>query len=580
MKKKKYRTSLLWQFIAIILLILVVWAESYLVINRYEKNMIVENTLQMNEKILQQVEQKTEEYYKTFQKVATTIMYSPTVYNYLKAGSKDRILKKSDLNFVFHNAMELEENISSIYLYDSQKQQIAVLEKEAKAYSDKLYQMDVQIPSKMSFGNLQQSQEGDAWYLIQFPIYDLDNANYGVLLGLAAFQMDASGLGKLLEDAHATSETELYLIDGNNYVLTSDGAVKQNKMTEGMLTESSEYHVQIQECGIAGWRIVSRIPVSELYQDAAGIEEILFIMFAITALMMAFLIAFCYMRLIHPIRQIDRFMQNLSEDPGHRLKSKRTDEIGTVVRSMNQMLDKIDEVNQEQQLSQKKIFEAELAKKQLQILAYRNQINPHFLYNTFECIRDMALYYEVEDIAEISMALSKVFRFACKAENIVTIRQEVEYIHEYGKIIGYRFMDKIEVEVELEPGVEEKSVIKLLLQPLVENAVFHGLEQTMDGGEVYVHVGFCGEDYLEIRVEDNGCGIPQEQLRQIKATLNSNKKEKGIGIANIYQRLHLFYGENVIFDIQSKEGEGTRVRIVIPEHVPQQKLKFAVSAEI
>lgn len=580
MKKTKYRASLLWQFIAIILLILVVWAESYLVINRYEKNMIVENTLQMNEKILQQVEQKTEEYYKTFQKVATTIMYSPTVYNYLKAGSKDRILKKSDLNFVFHNAMELEEHISSIYLYDSHKQQIAVLEKEAKAYSDKLYQMDVQIPSKMSFGNLQQPQEGDAWYLIQFPIYDLDNANYGVLLGLAAFQMDASGLGKLLEDAHATSETELYLLDGNNYVLASDGAVKQNKMTESMLTESSEYHVQIQECGIAGWRIVSRIPVSELYQDAAGIEKILFIMFAITALMMAFLIAFCYMRLIHPIRQIDRFMQSLSEDPGHRLKSKRTDEIGTVVRSMNQMLDKIDEANQEQQLSQKKIFEAELAKKQLQILAYRNQINPHFLYNTFECIRDMALYYEVEDIAEISMALSKVFRFACKAENIVTIRQEVEYIHEYGKIIGYRFMDKIEVEVELEPGVEEKSVIKLLLQPLVENAVFHGLEQTMDGGEVYVHVGFCGEDYLEIRVEDNGCGIPQEQLQQIKATLNSNKKEKGIGIANIYQRLHLFYGENVIFDIQSKEGEGTRVRIVIPEHVPQQKLKFAVSAEI
>ncbi len=541
--------------------------------------MIVENTLQMNEKILHQVEQKTEEFYNTFQNVATTIMYSPTVYNYLKADSKERILKKSDLNFVFHNAMEQEEHISSIYLYDSRKQQIAVLEKESGSHLDKLSQMDVELPSKMNFGNLRLSQGGKGWYLIQFPIYDLDSSNYGVLLGMAAFQMDADGLDKLLEDAHATQETGLYLLDGRNYIVASDGVEEQGKMTESMLAESSEYHVQIQKSGIDGWRIVSRIPVKEVYQNADGIEEILFYTFLITAIMMIFLIAFCFTRLIDPIRKIDHFMQNLSKNPEKRLESKRTDEIGTVVRSMNQMLDRIDEANQQQQMSQKKIFEAEIAKKQIQILAYRNQINPHFLYNTFECIRDMALYYEVEDIAEISMALSKVFRFACKAENIVTIQQEVEYIYEYGKIIGYRFMDKIEIEVELEPGVEEKSVIKLLLQPLVENAVFHGLEQTMDGGEVYVHVGFCGEDNLEIRVEDNGCGIPEEQLEQIKGTLSENKKEKGIGIANIYQRLHLFYGEDVVFDIQSKVGEGTKIRIVIPAEIPQKELKFAVPTE-
>ena len=580
MKKPKYKASLLWQFVVIILLILVVWSESYLMINRYEKKMIVENTLQMNEKILQQVEQKTEEFYKTFQNVATTIMYSPTVYNYMKAEAKERILKKSDLNFVFHNAMELEEQICCIYLYDSRKQQIAMLKKEAKVNTDRANQMEFEVPSKMSFDNLLQSQEWENCYLIRFPIYDLDNSHYGVLLGMAVFQMNADGFEEFFTDAHATNKTQMYLLDGNNGVIASDGVMKLNEMPESMLEESSEYHVQIQESGIDGWRIVSRIPAKELYSESAGIEGILFITFSVTALLMTFLVAFCYVRLIHPIRKIDRFMRNLSENPEYRLKSKRKDEIGTVVRSMNQMLDQIDEANQKQHLSQKKIFEAELAKKQLQILAYRNQINPHFLYNTFECIRDMALYYEVEDIAEISMALSKVFRFACKAENIVTIRQEVEYIHEYGKIIGYRFMDKIEVEVEMEPGVEEKTVIKLLLQPLVENAVFHGLEQTIDGGEVHVHIGFCGDDYLEIRVEDNGCGIPQEQLQQIKATLNSNKKEKGIGIANIYQRLHLFYGENVIFDIQSREGEGTKVRIVIPEHVPQQKLKFAVSAEI
>ena len=181
----------------------------------------------------------------------------------------------------------------------------------------------------------------------------------------------------------------------------------------------------------------------------------------------------------------------------------------------------------------------------------------------------------MEDIAEISMALSKVFRFACKGDNIVTVQEEIEYIREYSKIIDYRFMGKIDVEVDLETGVEEKSVIKLLLQPLVENAVFHGLEQTVDGGEVCVHVGFRENGYLEILVEDNGCGISKEQLQNLRNTWNSDKREKGIGIANIYQRLHLFYGEDVIFDIQSEEGKGTKVRIVIPDNIPQQKLKFA-----
>ena len=580
MKKTRYKASLLWQFTVIILLILVVWSESYLIISRYEEKMVSENTLQMNEKILNQVDGKIDDFYKNFQNIATTIMYSPTVYDYLKAGSKERILKKSNLDFVFHNAMELEEHIVSIYLYDTKNNQIASLERESNSYSDLMEKAEIQSLSKMKFGNLLQPQRGlTGCYLVQFPVYDLENSNYGVLLGNALFQMRTEGFKELLADAQATSDTQMYLIDGNDRVMASVGAMEIEKIAENMLVQSAEYHVQIQNCTIEGWRIVSRIPVNEVYEKSDSAENILCVTFVITASLMALLIIFCYVRVIHPIRVIDQFMQNLSGTSKCRLKSERTDEIGTVIRSMNQMLDKIDQANKEQQLSQQKIFETELAKKQLQVLAYRNQINPHFLYNTFECIRDMALYYDVEDIAEISMALSKVFRFACKGDNVVTIKQEIEYIREYSKIIDYRFMGKIDVEVDLETGVDEKSVIKLLLQPLVENAVFHGLEQTMDGGEVNVHVGFCGNGHLEILVEDNGCGIPKEQLQHIKDTLNSDKKEKGIGIANIYQRLHLFYGEDVIFDIQSEEGKGTRVRIVIPDNISQQKLKFTALTE-
>lgn len=180
----------------------------------------------------------------------------------------------------------------------------------------------------------------------------------------------------------------------------------------------------------------------------------------------------------------------------------------------------------------------------------------------------MALYYEVDDIAEITMALSKVFRFAVKGENIVSVEEEVSYIREYAKIIDYRFMGKIDVDIEMEDAVKEKRVIRLMLQPLVENAVFHGLEQKLEDGEVNVSIHMHGEDHIMFVVEDNGCGIEPARLVWMRDNLDSRPTgQKGIGVANIYQRLKLFYGDDVVFQIESRLGEGTRITIIIPDEL-------------
>ena len=280
------------------------------------------------------------------------------------------------------------------------------------------------------------------------------------------------------------------------------------------------------------------------------------------------LVWFCYKRFVGPLHQVDLFIQKIVDRPEERMEIGREDEIGTVVQSLNHMLDARQKMNQEIQESQRRMYEAEIAKKQLQVLAYRNQINPHFLYNTFECICSMALYYEVDDIAEITMALSKVFRFAVKGENIVSVEEEVSYIREYAKIIDYRFMGKIDVDIEMEDAVKEKRVIKLMLQPLVENAVFHGLEQKLEDGEVNVFIHMHGEDHIMFVVEDNGCGIEPARLVWMRDNLDSRPTgQKGIGVANIYQRLKLFYGDDVVFQIESRLGEGTRITIIIPDEL-------------
>lgn len=147
-------------------------------------------------------------------------------------------------------------------------------------------------------------------------------------------------------------------------------------------------------------------------------------------------------------------------------------------------------------------------------------------------------------------------------------------MREYAKIIDYRFMGKIEVHIDAEEEVLKKPVIKLMLQPLVENAVFHGLEQKIDEGEVDVSIRRTGVSHMLFVIEDNGCGIEPAKVVWLRNTLGTNLNRKGIGISNIYQRLKLFYEDDVKFEIKSKVGEGTRITIIIPDNVKELPVYF------
>ena len=267
---------------------------------------------------------------------------------------------------------------------------------------------------------------------------------------------------------------------------------------------------------------------------------------------MLFLLLYCNYSIIKPITGISAFIREINQNPDSRLSLDRPDEIGTVAESLNQMLDEKQQMQLEIEQVKYLAYETELSKKQAEILAYRSQINPHFLYNTFECIRDMALFYDVDDIAELTMALSNVFRFAVKGTDMVTVENELDHIREYAKIINYRFMGKIRIEIDAENAILNCKVFKLLLQPLVENSVFHGLEQKIENGTVWVHVFSPDHATLCFVVEDDGCGIEPERLKQILASLEIEKNTTKIGVFNIYQRLKLYYDDKFSFDIKKQ----------------------------
>lgn len=231
---------------------------------------------------------------------------------------------------------------------------------------------------------------------------------------------------------------------------------------------------------------------------------------------LSLLLYFCYFIIIRPIRRVDAFVRHSAASSTERLEGfNGTDEISILVDNLNHMLDEKDEMSEKLRHAQRDLYETELSKQQMQVLAYRNQINPHFLYNTFECIRAMALYYDADEIAEITMALSRIFRYAIKGHNIVTVEEEIANIREYAKIIFYRFGGRIQVGIEVEEEAKKRNMLKLIIQPVVENSIFHGLEQKLDNGLVTVHARVDENDMLEVEVKDDGCGMEQEQVDQL-----------------------------------------------------------------
>lgn len=563
---KRLKHSLFRQMVLLGSIILCILTVTYTVTLQYVKKTSRDSVVELNDQILIQVQGKAEEFYNSMNHVATTLVYSPTVYRYFTMDSVGRVASEEDLSTVYLNTMLLNENIAGIYLYDRTMTKISSTGEEL-AETDQIEFIHVR-KDQMEFGNtflLEQSEI--ASYVIYFPVFNLENMQYGRQIGMCSIIMRAGNFDDMLADSQATEHTQIYLVDGNNRIVTSRGGTVTGELESDMQKPAEEYYVSTRNLKMDGWKIVSRIPEKELDGSTEWLQKFIMLTYMVATCMVLVLIYFCYHGFMKPIHQMNNFIQDVVSRPDDRMKVEREDEIGHVMTSLNQMLDEKERMDREMNVSRQKMYEAEIAKKQLQVLAYRNQINPHFLYNTFDCIRAMALYYDAEEIAEITMALSHVFRYAVRDENIVQVKEEINYIKEYAKIIEYRFMDKIDVEVTVDEEALRKPIVKLILQPLVENAVFHGLEQKIEGGEVLVKVKMEKEHFLLLTVEDNGCGIESDKLQQIMATLESKESTKGVGMANIYQRLKLFYGDTLHFTVESTLGQGTKIMILVPDKV-------------
>lgn len=245
-------------------------------------------------------------------------------------------------------------------------------------------------------------------------------------------------------------------------------------------------------------------------------------------------------------------------------------EINLIIERFNKMIVQLEQAVNENYVSK-------INQKNIELKMLQAQINPHFIYNTLNLISATAILNDVEEISYISDKLSSLLRYNIKKGDIVLIREEMEQVRNYLYIQSVRFSNRIEEEIEVEEELLSCSVLKFLLQPLVENCIFHGLELSGGQGRIRISITRQGEDMM-IKVSDNGVGMPEEKLKFLRGEMEkastfqmTTKDETSIGIKNVASRIRAFYGENYYLKIESQEGVGTSFCMKLPVHIASGK---------
>ena len=393
--------------------------------------------------------------------------------------------------------------------------------------------------------------------------------------GVLLVDMNFSGIEQLLSKANEKGYGYIYLMDRNGEIIYHpqqqaiySNLVQENSKTaasyeDGNYTETfegKERVIIVKTVGYTGWKLVSVTPVQEFSVNLNQVRLFTIMIATISIMLILFGNTFISSRVTDPIRKLEKSIKYLEEgNLDTDIYIGGTHEIrhlGKTITSMvRQMRKLMDDMVTEQQEKRKSALDA-----------LQSQINPHFLYNTLDSVVWMIESERYYEAISMVTALAKLFRISLsKGKNIISIKDEIAHAKYYLDIQKVRYKNKFDMRIEVDPAIEEYCTIKLIVQPLLENAIYYGVEH-MDGeGEILLR-GYEKEDNIYIEVTDNGMGITKENIPYLlKDDTRVRKNGSGIGLRNIDQRIKLYFKGDYGLSIESELDEGTTVRIHLPK---------------
>lgn len=392
--------------------------------------------------------------------------------------------------------------------------------------------------------------------------------------GIILFNLKEDFFRGILQDAQISENGYLVLLDSEGMMhfkdvpedYEIDDVIKQMLLKRDepsgrlMMTNSRGKKIMViyDTVPVNRWKLAAVFPENDIINRVAFIKNITFavmILAIITAILLSNVLAKIVITpltvLTGKVKQVKAGNLNVA------FNVNPANEIGILNEGIQELLARVrhllEQVQKEQE--QKRLAELE---------TLQAQIKPHFLYNTLDSIKQLCELGETKEAGAMVAALARFFRISISnGQELITMNEEFDHIRNYLKILRMRYADGFEYQIRLEPELMFCRILKLTLQPLVENAVYHGIKEKRGKGLIRVNACLTGDDVF-IEVYDNGAGMSSSQLGTLKEELALGCKDQGIGLCNVHRRLRLHYGPAYGLEINSVLGEGTRVWVKLP----------------
>lgn len=573
--KQSLQTTIVFPFtIAGLCVILVMAFALYLRFGNTAEEMVEEKNIQ----ILEQTNQSLNNYLKQMMKVSDTVYYE-----ILKQKDTEDASIYSDLGLLY-NANQ--DKVVSIALFDWDGQvveafPVSTVKKNVRPHKEDWYLNAADKIEELHFStahvqNIFDASDVSYRWVVTLSRYVEFMRNGKVEEGVLLVDMNFSGIEQVLKSVDIGKSSYLYLMDQYGEIIYHP---KQQLLYTGIETEDNrrlkDYEdgtykttfekerrmTTVKTVGYTGWKLISVVPMEEVNAQYRGLRTYILIIAICLAFIFIELSSLITKKITDPIYRLEKAVGKLEAGEWNtEIKVSGSEEIRHLAHAVESM------VNQLKQLMDDVVTEQELKRKS-ELDALQTQINPHFLYNTLDSVVWMIENEKYEGAVTMVTSLARLFRISIsKGKSIISVREELAHAEYYMAIQNIRYKNKFSYSIEADESIKEYATVKLILQPMIENAINHGMAymDEEDGGHIVVRA-YEKENQLWMEVEDNGCGITKERMEDIKNGRNHEKSPgSGIGMRNVHERIQIYFGNTYGVHMYSEPDEGTLVRMNMP----------------
>lgn len=549
------------------------------------ESIIKENSINYSRDILNLIRLRLDDYMDNLTKISQDLLYEDKIYTALKSSNDagDPIQKyeyEETVNSHLKMVVISRPEIRSICIFSNDGREYYQDDNTKEAGSVKDIPYGDMLGKARRMGGkpyiyiVSENKKAKAIYLAR-QINDRDRFRE---LGLLVIKVKTELLGEVYQGLTGNLQNIIILSSDKDLIasrVNDDPTVysgilsdKINSEAGELADEKSDLFVSYITLKNTGWKVVAYVSLGELYKDAYTLRRNIIMLCAIVILVLTVLTIFVSFDIVKPINKLVNGMKKVqSGESNVHIKVDREDELGFLNKAFNEMSSEINHlVNW--------VYREQLTRKEAELKALQSQINPHFLFNTLEAINWLAQLNNVPEISSTVSDLSDLMEGSIgRDDRLITIEEEFTYADKYISLQKRRFGDRLELVKNIQPEVNSIKIPRLLIQPLIENAVYHGVERIRGKGVITLNAEKL-EDCVLIEVIDNGAGMEYEDLEQLNERLSMNndtyfkslsgKRNRSIGIENVNRRIKLFYGENYGLKIESEAGRYTKAVVKIP----------------